>query len=347
MQFAEGMLKSADAQAVRRKTGLVGRGTGGENAASRGFARQLRTDVMRMHSWVGLTLLLLAGIALGDDPPSADDECRLLDIPKCHIHVIDRALLAAERDGVLREIGVKVGDVVPQGAPLVRLQDAIAAANLEHAQVRANSDVNVRYAIEVMDTAKEEFDQATSLRSQNAINDQTFRQRRLEYDRSVLSKEQSEFDFRLAGLQAKQAEAELKAYHVEAPFAGTVRQVMKVPGESIRDGEPILELVNTDRVQVEGYGSLEDLFNLLPGAPVEVWLDAPELDRFGITKERFRGKLIHVDDIVQPVTGKVRVVAEVANRSNILRDGLRANLQIQIRPKNLSPLTGGGNAGSR
>ena len=75
-------------------------------------------------------------------------------------------------------------------------------------------------------------------------------------------------------------------------------------------------------------------------AQVEVWLDAPELERFGVTKERFRGTLIHVDEIVQPVTGKVRVVAEVVNRHNILRDGLRANLQIQIRAKNLAPPVG-------
>lgn len=292
-------------------------------------------------------VLCLPAVYAADDPPSADEECRLLDIPKCHIHVVDRALLAAERDGILQTINVQVGDVVAKDAPLVKLRDEIATAHFDRAQARAESDVNVRYAQEVMETAKEEFDTAEGLRAQKAINDQQYRQRRLEYDRSVLSEEQAVFDHKLAGLEALQAAAELRGYHVDAPFSGTVRQVMKVPGESVRDGEAILELVNTDRVQVEGFGNLEDLWNLKPGAAVEVWLEAPELERFGLTKERFRGRLIHVDSLVQPVTGKVRVVAEVQNRHNILRDGLRATLQIQIRGKDLAavPATGtGGNA---
>lgn len=282
---------------------------------------------------------LLIGVAAwqlrADDPGTTGDDCRLLNIPKCHIHVIDRAMLAAERDGILQSINVQVGDVVEQGALLVKLRDDIAVANHDRARAKSESDVNVRYAAEVMETAKEEYDTAESLRAQKAIADQLYRQRRLEYDRSVLSKEQADFDHKMAGLEAAQAAAELRGFHVNAPFRGTVRQVMKVPGESIRDGEPILEIINTDRVQVEGYGNLEDLWNLKPGAQVEVWLEAPELERFGLTKERFRGRLIHVDDIVQPVTGKVRVVAEVQNRRNILRDGLRANLQIQIRPQDL------------
>ena len=284
-----------------------------------------------------LCLLVFVAVAAADDRSTADEEeCRLLDIPKCHIHVVDRALLAAERDGILQEVSVRVGDIVEDGASLVRLRDEIAQARHKHAVEQAGSDVNVRYAEEVMEAAEEAFREGENLKAGNAINDATFRQRRLEFERSKLSKEQAEFDHMLDQLTADQTAAELKAYHVDAPFNGTVRQVMKVPGESVRDGEPILELVNTDRVHVEGYGKLEDLWNLLPGAQVEVWLDAPELERFGVTKERFRGTLIHVDSLVQPVTGKVRVVAEVENRHNILRDGLRANMQIQVRPHNVA-----------
>ena len=284
---------------------------------------------------VTLTLVLLPTSVPAADPSPSDD-CRLLDIPKCQIHIVDRALLAAERDGIVREVLVRVGDRVEKGAPVVHLKDEIAAAHFDYARTRASSDINVRYAEEILRNAKEEYDTALRLQADRAITEQLFRQRRVEFERGRLSLEQSQFDFRLAGLESDRTKAELAAYHVDAPFAGHIRQVMKVTGESVRDGEPILELVNTDRVHVEGYGNLEDLWNLQPGALVEVWLDAPELDRFGVTKERFRGTLIHVDSLVQPVTGKVRVVAEIQNRRNILRDGLRANLQIQIRPQNLA-----------
>lgn len=290
--------------------------------------------IMLRFALVILAVVLAPAGVRAADPPS--DDCRLLDIPKCQIHIVDRALLAAERDGIVREVLVRVGDRVEKGAPVVHLKDEIAAAHYDYARTRASSDINVRYSEELLKNAKEEYDTALRLQGERAITEQLFRQRRVEYERGRLSLEQSQFDFRLAALEADRTKAELEAYHVDAPFAGHIRQVMKVTGESVRDGEPILELVNTDRVHVEGYGNLEDLWNLQPGALVEVWLDAPELERFGLTKERFRGTLIHVDTLVQPVTGKVRVVAEVQNRRNILRDGLRANLQIQIRPQNLA-----------
>ncbi|MCA9055277.1 MAG: hypothetical protein KDA75_15660, partial [Planctomycetaceae bacterium] len=113
----------------------------------------------RLKWWLGCFCLAAVAMAVrADDATVDDEECRLLDIPKCHIHVVDRALLAAERDGVLEEVSVKVGDVVTEGAALVRLRDAIAQAHFKHAQERAGSDVNVRYATEVMETAEEEFE---------------------------------------------------------------------------------------------------------------------------------------------------------------------------------------------
>lgn len=283
----------------------------------------------------GVLAMLAAGIGRADDPAS-DPDCRLVDILKCQIHVIDRAQLAAERDGIVELLPVKVGDFVEKGALLVELRDDVAETSLDLSKARASNDVNVRYAQAVLKAAQLEYETALDLKRQNALTEQLFRQRELELERGQRSLEQSQFEFELSKLEAKQAEAQLQAYHVAAPFSGVVRQVMKVPGESVRDGEPILELVSTERVQVDGYGSLEDMWNLKPGANVEVWLDAPELERFGITRERFRGKLIHVDSLVQPVTGKVRVVAEVENRHSLLRDGLKATMQIQIRPENLA-----------
>lgn len=296
---------------------------------------------MRLLSLIcGFVLAAAAAFPVVAADPVPEEDCRLLEIPKCQIHVIDRALLATERDGVVDLIGVKVGDVVQLGQPVARLRCDIAEALLKVAEERTRSDINERYAQKVLEVARQEYETHLDLHAKKAVNDQVLRQRKLEFERSELSLEQSQFEFKLNHLDAERAAAELRAYHIDAPFAGTVRQLLKSPGESVRNGEAILELVNTDRVQVEGYGNLEDLWNLLPGAQVDVRLDAPELDRFGITKEQFQGKLIHVDSLVQPVTGKVRVVAEVENRRNILRDGLRATMQIRILPSNLAPTAG-------
>jgi hypothetical protein len=49
----------------------------------------------------------------------------------------------------------------------------------------------------------------------------------------------------------------------------------------------------------------------------------------------FYGKIVFVDVSAQPVTGQVRVWAEVENRDNILRAGL--NARMAINPQGARP----------
>lgn len=291
---------------------------------------------------------LSSGLCHAADPAAGADVALpatgTLLIDKCQIKVVDRALLAAERDGVVAEVAVQDGDVVPADHLLLRLRDDAARTRLELARTRAENDINVRYSRKVADTAKANLDAGLDLEKQNAISTFQLRQRKLEYERGVLSIEQSAFELKLAGLDADHAEAELKGYHVAAPFGGTVLRVLKRRGESVTNGEPVAELVNTDRVHVEGYGPLGALWDVKKGACVHVQLDVPELERFGVNDEKFQGRLILVDAVVQPVTGLVRVVAEVPNRDNILRDGLRARMVIDrtqmVEPQPPPPVAG-------
>ena len=295
-----------------------------------------------------LPLLVLCAAAtalsIAGDPPqgAAAPAAGTLLIEKCQIKVVDRALLAAERDGVVAEVSVQDGDVVPADYLLLRLRDDAARTRLELARTRAANDINVRYSQKLADTAKANLDAGLDLEKQNAISTFQLRQRKLEYERGVLAIEQSAFELKLAGLDAAQAEADLRGYHVAAPFGGTVLRVLKRKGESVTNGEPVAELVNTDRVHIEGYGPLGELWDVRKGTCVRVQLDVPELERFGVNDEVFQGRLILVDAVVQPVTGLVRVVAEVSNHDNILRDGLKARMVIDrtqtVEPESAQPV---------
>lgn len=274
-----------------------------------------------------LALLLLIATAASVVAGEPDDRTPLT-VEKCLIKVVDRAQLASDRDGIVDEISVHEGDTVAADQLLLCLRDEAARMRYEVARARATNDVNVRYSRKVADAAMAGYDAGLELEQQKAISTIQLRQRRLEFERGQLSVEQSIFDLKLAELEAEQAKAELRGYYVAAPFSGTVVRVLKRRGESVRNGEPVVELVNSDRVQVEAYCELRDLWNVRSGAPVSVQLDAPELAGFGVTDETFEGKLILVDAVVQPVTGLVRIVAEVPNRGDILRDGLKARMTI-------------------
>ena len=119
----------------------------------------------------------------------------------------------------------------------------------------------------------------------------------------------------------------LRLHKVLAPMDGVVRTVFKHAGESVAEGEPILELVNTSRVKVEGYIHLRDLDSVQVGSVVEVQLDVPEVD---LPNERltFPGRIAFVDVKVEPVTHCVKVWAEVHNPGGVLKDGLTAKMTI-------------------
>lgn len=296
-----------------------------------------RMIVLAPGRWAVLLALVAAGPLLpADEPrsegPVAERAAGTVVIDKCQIKVFDRALLAAERDGIVAEIRVTEGDVAVGDQALVRLRDDAARARLELARARAGNDISVRYSAKLADAAKANYDAGLDLEKQNAISTFQLRQRKLEYERGVLAIEQSALELKLAGLEAAQAEAELQGYQVTAPFSGVVTRVFKRRGESVQLGEPLVELVNTDRIQVEGYGALAELWDVRKGACVRVQLDMPQLEGTVADGEPFEGRLILVDPGVQPVTGQVRVVAEVANRDGVLRDGLKARMVIDRAP---------------
>ena len=173
----------------------------------------------------GIDRLVLCGVvalatltARGDDQPSIA-VLREVTLAKCQIKIVDRTLVAAERDGVISDLTVRVGDRVKKDQLLMELKHEIATASAALAEARAASDVNVRFSAEVLKTAKEEYESSLDLKRQDAISDQQFRQRRMEYERSRLSLEQSEFEQTLNGLAAKQSAAELThtAYWLRSP----------------------------------------------------------------------------------------------------------------------------------
>jgi RND family efflux transporter MFP subunit len=276
-------------------------------------------------------LLLCAAACLGPRGARAQDATsppKTVNLQRCQVHVMNRVLLSVERDGIIQAVSVREGDEIAADHELVRLRDEIARTQLELAEARAGNRVSIEYARVAADVAKTSYDAALELQQQDAISALQLRQRRLEYERGLKMIEQAEFDLKIFELEAATALADLNAHGLTAPFSGTVTRIFKREGESARNGEPVIELVNTEKLQVEGYGHLQDLWTMSAGAPVEVQLDAPELERLGITDRVFTGKLILIDSVVQPVTGMVRVIAEVTNEDQILRDGMKVRMAI-------------------
>lgn len=250
-------------------------------------------------------------------------------VPKCRIMLIDEAVLAAERPGVLAFVEPQEGDHVQANQEVVGLKDEVAQATYRTAKKRAENNVHVRYAEKASDLADTEYERAkeANVRVAGTVPDIELQQLRLAAERAALAIEQAQHEFEVNELLCAESEVDLKSYRVTASFDGIVVRVHKQKGEAVSLGEPILEVISTQRVKVEGYVDIKDALRTKPGALVRVRLD---LDDTELQQERevFEGRIVFVDHTVQPILEQVRVWAEVANRSNILRAGLTAQMEI-------------------
>jgi RND family efflux transporter MFP subunit len=251
-------------------------------------------------------------------------------LPKCSVKLIESVVLASDRPGLIAHVEPKEGDIVRKDQEIVFLKDEAAVALFNVAKQKAENDVNKRFAEKSAAVAYAEWQKMleSNRKVPGTIPETEVNRAKLNYEKGILQGEQAEQEQEVAKLEMEKAAAELKTYKIEAPFDGEVRKVLKHKGEAVTQGTPILELISTRSVKVEGYLPIEDFYDVRKGDTVEVQLDIPDKD-LEIEKEVFQGKVYFIDKTVSPVTHGARVWAEVQNPGARLIEGLYARMTIR------------------
>lgn len=258
------------------------------------------------------------------------------DVKNARVMLIERVTLASPRAGVLAFVELREGDSVEARQIVASLDASVAKANLAIARHRASSTVDRRFAKKTIELSQIEYDRArqanTNIKGGGVFTEIDLHRLKLTVDKTILQLEQAESDARIQSLTVEQLAAEVNSYAIVAPFAGQVTKVHRIKGEAVALGDPIAEVVNLDRVRVEGFVSVQEGLRIRPGSSVVVRLDLPDID---LPEEHLamNGKLVFVDAGVEPVTGQIRVWAEVPNPEGILRAGLPARMTIREPPK--------------
>ncbi|MBI5761060.1 MAG: efflux RND transporter periplasmic adaptor subunit [Planctomycetales bacterium] len=253
-----------------------------------------------------------------------------VEVFKCSIKLIDDVALASERTGVIKAITVKEGSLIKAGEVLIELKDEIARAAHDRAKAEAANDIEVRYAEEAYKFSLAELAVAldTNSKVQGTVPEIEVKKLRLGASRAKLQIENAEKQLEINKYKMNESAAVVDSYIVRAPFSGRVNKVHKHVGEAVREGElnPIVDLVDTSKVYVEGNVPLRDVLSIQIGANVRVNLDIQDAD-LPQEKEIFEGKVVFIDAKV--VLDRVRVRAEVSNRGEILKAGANATMIIE------------------
>ncbi|MCB9674448.1 MAG: efflux RND transporter periplasmic adaptor subunit [Alphaproteobacteria bacterium] len=152
------------------------------------------------------------------------------------LRALERAELAAGASGAVEKVTAREGDAVAQGALLVEVDAALAAAELAAAEADEKR-------------LKAELDQAKSTLSRvGRVESGVLAANEVELTRTRVASLEAEAEG--ARARARLAGARLGRHRVRAPFPGIVAKRHVDPGDWVDPGKPVLDLVRVDTVEV-------------------------------------------------------------------------------------------------
>jgi multidrug efflux pump subunit AcrA (membrane-fusion protein) len=285
-------------------------------------------------SW---TAAFILGFVLSTN---AQESGQRIEISEAQASLIQNTFVASPLAAQIDEILVKEGDEIAAGKPMVRLRADVIRTELEAARaavaaarVAAENDVDARYATRSLEVRERELamSQDANKNFAGAIPSTEIDKLQLVVDQSRLAIEQAEHDLAIAAatLEEKEAaarlvEARLEQHTIHAPVHGIIVEIEGDAGEWLEAGKPIVRIISTDPIRIECFVDGRKHGKELVGSPVEfrVTGDHPN-------DEAAKGRVTFVSPELNPVTGQVKLWAEIQNRDQKVRAGMRGSLSIE------------------
>jgi RNA polymerase sigma factor (sigma-70 family) len=158
------------------------------------------------------------------------------------------------RDGVLLAYGLaagkgartlREGDTVEPGALLARLDDGVAREEiaLKESQVQSNEAAG-RVSAKVREEAEHRVAAMEASRSRvpGSVSEVDYQEAILAAGRRSEEEIASQARVKVAQAELERAKIALRTFEIRSPVRGVVRQLLKVPGEAVRSGEPLIRL---------------------------------------------------------------------------------------------------------
>jgi len=275
-----------------------------------------------------VTLLLAPSLALllcacGENraapPPSAPTvavaEVRVTDLVE-RIEATGQ-LLAKDRARIAAEVGGRVTEIVIEEGLPVEAEAVVLEIDPERRQLDLRSaEAGLAEAKAALSNARREVERIRKLSKRNVAS------------RTQLDAAETAYSLARSRLEAAQArlgvaQRALQDASVQAPFAGLVAERLVSPGEFVRMGQPLFELVALDPIEVEFHLAEVDLSRVALGDEILVSV-APYPD------ETFRARVTFISPIIDSRTRTLRVKAITPNGDGRLRPGLFARIDLGV-----------------
>jgi RND family efflux transporter MFP subunit len=204
---------------------------------------------------------------------------------------------------VVQKLSCEEGDVVAEGAELLRIDNAEYQYRLEQAQA-ARADLQSRY------------DRLTQMKEQELVSPEEF--------------EKVSNDLASAKAAEGMANLNLSYTRVTAPFAGRVVTRHVDVGQTVNVGTALFVLSDFKPLLARVHVPAKEFNKLRPEQPVDLMLESSGI--------KLRGRIKLVSPTIDPSSGTIKVTVEINDYPDGVRPGDFAQVKIVTEQRNSSTL---------
>ena len=300
---------------------------------------------------VTLFLAVSAAVLVQDarfEPPQQQQQQRAgnpergaLELNECRLELLQSKILmiGASQTGVLESVEPgEIGLEVRAGNTVARIRSNVIQAKLEAAKKRVESDIEVRYAEASNAAAKQRYQSAYTKRKSYSTAE--LRNLELEWKKTKLQVEKAQTDRMMQSFEKQELEEELKNYVMTTPVSGEVTQVIKKTGESVRQGEDIMQIIDVSEILAIGKLPVSQLRNVPKGTEVVVQLLANSPAEEPPSNIAFEGRITFIDKVVSRISQTCDIHAKIRNEKDqngnfILKQGMKCQMVVKLKPTRL------------
>jgi membrane fusion protein (multidrug efflux system) len=230
--------------------------------------------------------------------------------------------VAAQRDGVIVKTMAEPGTPVKPGQMLGLLDDRQIAADLDAAQANVQKiTFNMQNWEAELQALRKDLE-----RSQKMWDAQLITKEQLEHDQYKVAADEFQVQrerqaLRQAQATAKSLQIELEKTRIRAPFSGMVARRYVRVGQKVANGDRTFWVTATGPLRVKFTLPERFLGRVKKGEQLTV--TSPDLP-----DEKYTAKVIEFSPVVDPSSGTIEVLAELAGSPGELRPGMAAQVRI-------------------
>lgn len=227
--------------------------------------------------------------------------------------------LTAPLQGIFEKAHVREGEHVDADALIAEMKSDQQRLIVEAAKLRAESDAAVRHAQYALEEAQILLDQSERILTTQAASEWEVRRQRVLRDQAQAELDQASAERDEAQVAYKLEQQRLDEHQLRAPFRGVITQIIRDPGSTVEQSEPLIVLADLATLKAEVYLpaavydklKLNETYTLHAGPPVGCDLDAV---------------LTFVNPVIDPASQTIRCTFRIDNADGKLPAGFHVRV---------------------